>query len=243
MVPDAVGLPTEGLQRGAAEIGYSETVYLDWVDDSPIPKVRIFTPAAEIPFAGHPLVGTAWLLRRLGPVKDLSEIEPPLGRLRCGADQRRGWIECPLPQPDDAGDAGAALAALGVDGRCALVGIGRRYLMVEAPSAEAVAGLSADLGRLRATGREVGVFRLDGASARMRFFAPGLGVDEDPATGSAAVALAGLLASDGRLPERLEILQGDEIDRPSRLEIERSSAATIRLLGEVVFDGVRQIRM
>ena len=243
MVPDAVGVATEALQRGAAEIGYSETVYLDWTHDSPVPKVRIFTPAAEIAFAGHPLVGTAWLLRRLGPVKNVSEIEPPLGRLRCGADARRGWIECPLPHAGEVGDAAEALAAVGLDGRCGLVGLGQRYLMVEAPSDAAVAGVSPDLGRLSAAGGEVGVFHLDGASARMRFFAPRLGVDEDPATGSAAVALAGLLASDGRLPDRLEILQGDEVGRPSRLEVERSSDATVRLSGEVVFDGVRHIAL
>ena len=66
VVTDATSLTAESMQAIALELGYSETIFLEW-EEGEIPRVRIFTPGAELPFAGHPLVGMAWMLGKLGP--------------------------------------------------------------------------------------------------------------------------------------------------------------------------------
>lgn len=228
VVPDAVDIPTESMQRGATEIGYSETVYLNWNDGAAHPRVRIFTPGVEMTFAGHPLVGTVWLMANVGPAPDIAHIEPPVGVLACGADPDGAYIECPLP-PVFAVEGGH------------VAGLGRPYRLEEFGSAEAVEQYRPDLPRIAASGNELAVFALEGTTARMRFFAPQGGVDEDPATGSAAVSLASLLHSVGRLVvgEDLEILQGDNLGRPSRLLVSITEGGKARLSGTVAFDGIR----
>jgi trans-2,3-dihydro-3-hydroxyanthranilate isomerase len=230
VVPDAVELATETLQKGAAEIGYSETVYLDW-SDSQVPKVRIFTPTIEMQFAGHPLIGTVWLLAHVSPMRAVTEIEPPVGRMPCGSEGDRAWIEAPTPAVEAA-----------PDGHGHLVGLGQQYRMVEFALASDVAAFVPDIDLLAAAEFPMGIFAVNGDRAKMRFFAPNAGVDEDPATGSAAVALAALLHSDGRLPEgqTLSIEQGDEVARPSLLEV-TCAAGAVRLSGAVAMDGVRHV--
>ena len=249
VVPDAVEVGVEAMQKGAAEIGYSETVYLDWPEGAEVPRVRLFTPAAEIAFAGHPLVGTAWLLRNVSPMKAVEALEPPVGVIPCGADDDTGWIDPPPAPVAPSGDPSLALDALGlptVSGACWNAGLGQQYLMVEACDVGDLAALAPDYDRLRETPFAGGVcvwcFTGDD-TARMRFFAPGSGVDEDPATGSAAVALASVLAWGDRFPEerRLMIDQGDELGRPCRLEITSTEDGNVRLSGAVTLKGTREV--
>ena len=92
VVLDGPAIPPERRQPLAAELGFSETVY---VDDPDTGQLRIFTPAAELPFAGHPLVGTAWLLSRHlgGPV---TQLNPPAGPVPTWTSDDQVWIRAPL---------------------------------------------------------------------------------------------------------------------------------------------------
>ena len=96
VVTDCSGLPPVKMQEIAAELGFSETIFLDWRERD-VPKVRIFTPSAELPFAGHPLVGMAWLLHALGP-GGASSIECGIGLVNIGMDGDTAWVDAPLNQ-------------------------------------------------------------------------------------------------------------------------------------------------
>jgi trans-2,3-dihydro-3-hydroxyanthranilate isomerase len=228
VIEDARGLTDELMQRAARELNLSETVFvLPAGDDECDAHIRIFTPALELPFAGHPVLGTAFVVgERLG----LEVV-----RLRCAqgivpvALQRRdgaiayGEMEQPVPTWTLFDRAAEVLAAVGVQRSELPVEVydnGVRHTYVCLPDAAAVAALDPDigaLGRLGAVG--VSCFAADGAQVKSRMFGPGLGVAEDPATGSAAGPLAVHLARHGVVGfgERAEILQGVEIGRSSTL--------------------------
>ncbi|MFC0623153.1 PhzF family phenazine biosynthesis protein [Kribbella deserti] len=91
VVLDGPAVPATRRQELAAELGFSETVF---VDDPATGHLRIFTPACELPLAGHPLVGTAWLLARAG--QDLSELNPPAGPVATWVRGDQTWIRGPL---------------------------------------------------------------------------------------------------------------------------------------------------
>jgi len=220
VVTDVTALDPAAMQEIAAGLGFSETVFLDWTQPG-VPRARIFTPAVEIPFAGHPLVGAGWVLATMGPGS--------AGRLACGigevAFRQTGdtvWIEVAAsrevePMPLEA----AAGSGLPPARRAWLVRLPLRYLVLEAGSAEAVAEtrpLWAPLAALPWEGTLL--FARAGGSVKARFFAPALGVPEDPATGSAAVALASALSSAGESSGTLAIDQGDEVGAGSRLLVE-----------------------
>jgi trans-2,3-dihydro-3-hydroxyanthranilate isomerase len=228
VIEDARGLTDELMQRAARELNLSETVFvLPAGDDECDAHIRIFTPALELPFAGHPVLGTAFVVgERLG----LEVV-----RLRCAqgivpvALQRRdgaiayGEMEQPVPTWTLFDRAAEVLAAVGVQRSELPVEVydnGVRHTYVCLPDAAAVAALDPDigaLGRLGAVG--VSCFAADGAQVKSRMFGPGLGVAEDPATGSAAGPLAVHLARHGVVGfgERAEILQGVDIGRSSTL--------------------------
>jgi trans-2,3-dihydro-3-hydroxyanthranilate isomerase len=219
------------MQQGAAEIGYSETIYLDCTENAEVPKVRIFTPTIEMKFAGHPLVGAVWLLENVSPMHAVCEIETPVGRLSCGCRGERAWFKAPSPPVEAA-----------PDGHGHLVGLGQRYRLVEFDRIDDVRAFVPDLQQLGQAEFPLGVFALQGGRAKMRFFAPSAGVDEDPATGSAAVALAALLHGDGRLVDGavLHIEQGDEVGQPSLLEVTHAEGA-VHLAGTVALDGTKHV--
>jgi trans-2,3-dihydro-3-hydroxyanthranilate isomerase len=206
----------------------SETVFVlrSNLDDADI-RIRIFTPAAELAFAGHPTLGAAFAIG--GAMQALVlRIETgagvvPVELRREGARISFGWMEQPLPtwQPFDAADA--LLAALGVEAATAPVeqyDNGMQNVMVELDSPGAVAALEPDFRALaRVTESGVYCFARDGESWKARMFAPADGVPEDPATGSAAGPLAIHLARHGRIGfgEEIRIWQGAELGRPSQL--------------------------
>jgi trans-2,3-dihydro-3-hydroxyanthranilate isomerase len=224
---DARDLPERLLQPLARELNFSETTFVYPSEQDGHARMRIFTPAVEIPFAGHPTLGTAFVLA--GPLQ-LDEIRLETGRgtvpVRLERDGSRvvfGRMRQPLPSMEAFEPADEILAALGVarsELPVRLFDNGPRFVYVALGSPEEVAALRPDLQRLSDLG-PVGVncFAGSGTHWKTRMFAPAFGVAEDPATGSAAGPLALHLALEGRIGwgEEIEIAQGAEVGRPSTL--------------------------
>lgn len=221
---DGAGLDGTLMQRVARELNLSETVFMvpppDGVEADI--AVRIFTPSTELPFAGHPVLGAAILL---GVERGLELVRLATGAgviaVRCDGDY--GEMEQPVPRVRPFTASGRLLVALGLPDTVLPVELyenGPRHVMAMAGSQAAVSELAPDLAALADLG-QIGVSCFAGSDGRYRtrVFAPGLGVAEDPATGSAAGPLAvhllrhGLIASG----QGIEIDQGLEIGRPSRL--------------------------
>ena len=160
VVLDGAAVPPRERQSGAARIGFSETVF---VDDLASGTVRIFTPAVEMPFAGHPLVGTAWLLAtERSPV---SELNPPAGAVPARVEDDRAYVVgrpewAPEFEWEELGSAADVEALDGPPGDHDLIGA---YAWV------------------------------DGKTVRSRVFPRSLGIVEDEATGAAAVRLGSML--------------------------------------------------
>jgi len=224
---DARGLPEERLQELAREMNFSETVFV-YPSEVAHARIRIFTPAVEVPFAGHPTLGSAFVLA--GPLQlDAIALETgqgvvPVRLEREGAKIVFGWMEQPIPTIELYADADGLLAALGVQRSelpVELYDNGLPNVYVVLSSEEEVAALRPDLSRLAELPAVIGVNCLAGTGSRWktRMFAPAGGVAEDPATGSAAGPLALHLARHGRISfgDEIEITQGVEIDRPSKL--------------------------
>jgi trans-2,3-dihydro-3-hydroxyanthranilate isomerase len=223
---DAREIPETQLQSLAREVNFSETVFVYPPEGDGHVKLRIFTPSVELPFAGHPTLGTAFVLA--GPLQ-LVEIRLETGRgvvpvrlEREGARISFGWMEQPLPTVEPFAGAEALQEALGVRSALPveLYDNGVPHVYVAFGSRDEVATLRPDLGKLAEVGL-VGVncFAGGGAAWKTRMFATGHGVAEDPATGSAAGPLAYHLARHGRIGfgDEIEIEQGVEILRPSKL--------------------------
>jgi len=223
---DGASVPEGLLAPLAQEIHFSETVYVYPPDSGGTARVRIFTPGGEIPFAGHPTLGTASILaRRRGLAEVVLETRRgpvPLTIALHGEHAASGWMRQPIPEVSSFADA-RLLPALGLDRSTLPIDHydnGMHYVYVELPDEASVAALSPDLAVLRELG-ELGVncFAGSGRRWKTRMFAPGHGVAEDPATGSAAGPLACHLARHGRIPygAEIEIFQGAEVGRPSKL--------------------------
>ncbi len=224
---DARDIPEERLQLLAREMAFSETVFAYPPTAGGHVRIRIFTPSSEIPFAGHPTLGTAFVLAQ--PMQlDLIGIETGSGLVpvrleREGPKIVFGRMEQPIPTIEPFDDDGL-LSALGVESSelpVELYDNGMRHVYVALASEDSVAGLEPDVKALGRFGATLGFNCFAGEDARWktRMFAPGEGVSEDPATGSAAGPLAVHLARHGRIAwgDEIEISQGVEIGRPSTL--------------------------
>jgi trans-2,3-dihydro-3-hydroxyanthranilate isomerase len=225
---DGRDVATELMQKLAREMNFSETVFVLPAEQDGHARIRIFTPVAEIPFAGHPTLGTAFVLAM--PLQ-LIEIRletgsgtVPVVLEREGARIVFGWMQQPLPTVEPYDGADELLAALGVERSELPVEVydnGLRHVYVALGSPEEVAALRPDLGRLAELPAVMGIncFAGSGKRWKTRMFAPAGGVPEDPATGSAAGPLALHVARHGRTSfgEEIEISQGAEIGRPSTL--------------------------
>jgi trans-2,3-dihydro-3-hydroxyanthranilate isomerase len=256
VVPDARGLTTEQMQNVAREINYSESTFvLPPKDPKNAYLQRTFVPVKEIPYAGHPTVGTAVAMASLGKVATANAagtakltIEVGFGPLDLELERTPGRPHRvrmaqgpPAPgKPVTAADVkGKLAAALGVafdalhpDLPPQPVSTGNRFLMAPLASLEAVSSALADARMLNVLEKELDVlgvyfFAFTEGRIRARLFAPGAGVPEDPATGSAAGPLAAYLALHGAVPGgvangrgRFVIDQGVEMGRPSLLEAE-----------------------
>lgn len=247
VIPHAEGLTPEQMQAIAGEFNLSETTFvLPPQDPAHTAEVRIFTPKFEMPFAGHPNVGTAFVIGRQGPQCDRLVFEEKAGLVPIDLLEEAGAVagaRLTAPRPfsraeDDVyGDIVAVACGLEIDDietrrhlPC-IAGCGAAFIFAEVRSRDALARAQprADVFAQHfpvAGTTGVLLYLLDGADGidvRARMFAPLHGVPEDPATGSANVALAGLLASLRPEPDlalRLRIAQGVEMGRPSLMEAE-----------------------
>jgi trans-2,3-dihydro-3-hydroxyanthranilate isomerase len=225
---DARGIPEETLQPLAREVNFSETVYVYPAEQGGHVRIRIYTPTVEIPFAGHPTLGTAFILA--APLQlDEIKLETGVGivpvRLeREGPRITFGWMDQPIPPVKPYDHPAELFAALGVSGSTLPVEVydnGLQHVYVALRSEDEVAALEPDMTALARLPDVLGVncFAGEGTRWKTRMFAPGGGVPEDPATGSAAGPLACHLARHGRIAfgDEIEISQGAEIKRPSKL--------------------------
>jgi trans-2,3-dihydro-3-hydroxyanthranilate isomerase len=227
VVLDGDDLTTEQMQAIAQEFNLSETTFPHAPPEGATYGLRIFTPATELPFAGHPSVGSAWVLHRLGRIVAGDNVQScAAGLLPVHVSTDEVMLTGGAPSVGDALDAGPFLEALGLGPddlagplpRSAGVGIPWGYLLVRP---EALASVAPDVRRVTALGGTgVSLVAWDGAVARCRVFAGGAGVAEDPATGSAALALGVYLHAAGLLGDgehRYVVEQGYEMGRPSTL--------------------------
>ena len=163
---DGAAVPAADRQAAAAELGFSETVF---VDDAVSGAVQIFTPAVELPFAGHPMVGTAWLLTREGHTVD--ELNPPAGRVPSRIDGETAYV---ISRPEWS----------------------PAYELVELESPAEVEQLE---GPPAGHDLVVVYAWIDDETVRSRVFPVQLGIPEDEATGSAAVRLGALLGREFKI--------------------------------------------
>ncbi len=214
------------MARLARELNVAETVFLLAPQAGGDVAMRIFTPGAELPFAGHPVLGTAFLVgAALG--KDTIALETGAGVIAVELEREGGRIvfgrmRQPIPAWEPFARERELLDALGVSASLLpveLYRIGPLHAFVRLESEEAVAALAPDMKTLAGLGVAANCFAGAGRSWKTRMFCPAVGVAEDPATGSAAGPLAIHLARHGEIAfgEEIEIRQGAEIGRPSLL--------------------------
>jgi trans-2,3-dihydro-3-hydroxyanthranilate isomerase len=224
---DARLLSTQDMQRLARELNFAESVFVLPPEQGGDIRIRIFTPATELQFAGHPVLGTAFVVgSALG--SEAVRLETGLGIVPIQLERTAGRIVFgrmaqPIPAWQPYERATELLAALGVESSGLPVEAYRNgplHAYVELADEAAVAAVRPDMAALEGLGA-IGTNCFAGAGERWkaRMFGPGLGVPEDPATGSAAGPLALHLARHGRIGfgDEIEIRQGDEIARPSVL--------------------------
>lgn len=185
-------------QSVATELGFSETVF---VDDREAGRIAIYTPALELPFAGHPTVGTAWLLAAIG--EPVAALRPPAGEIEVGADAAGARVSAPASWEAP-----------------------YEYRRIDSP---------AEVDALDAAAFDADVYAwawIDEATGtvRARSFAPGAGIVEDEATGSAALTLC------ARLERPIEVHQG----RGSVISASPVSGERIEIAGRVALDGKRR---
>ncbi|ACK69164.1 phenazine biosynthesis protein PhzF family [Gloeothece citriformis PCC 7424] len=251
--PEAEGLTSTQMQLIAKEFNYSETVFvLPPQTPQGTRRLRIFTPGAELPFAGHPTVGTAYILATIGNISITDEIttlifEEGVGLVPVKIRTQNGkpvYTELTAAQLPEFGDEPPSIPELAamlsldrndlMDGKYSpqAVSCGVPFLFIPIHNREILARVNLNKDRWKQLlsgywANSIYVFcfdpELDGSDVRSRMFAPALGVEEDPATGSAATALGGYLGSrdplsEGTLHWRIE--QGFEMGRPSLLQVE-----------------------
>lgn len=233
---DARDLTSEDMQAVARELNLAETVFVlpPSASDADV-RIRIFTPALELPFAGHPTLGSAFVLG--GPLqKIVIRLETGAGVIpveleREGPKIVFGRMEQPIPVWSPVPNPAEILAAVGASSSGLPVEryeLGPGHVYLELGSADEVAALQPDLAALaRATNDGTNCFARDGARWKTRMFLPNHGIAEDAATGSAAGPLAVHLARYGRIAfgEQIEISQGVEINRPSTLYAQADGSA------------------
>lgn len=243
---DGSSLDTSTMQALALQFNLSETTFV-LPSSVATARVRIFTPTFEMPFAGHPTLGTAHVVRDLARAGDRVTLEMTAGTIPVEADGDTQTLRANAPKHRAPDASNADLAAmLGLDasaiaGAPLWVDTGTEQLVIPLASAAAVrsAAPRADLLLRQASSpaRAMAyVFAREGDGALARFFFPKHGtVIEDPGTGSACANLGGwLLATGAALPQMLSIRQGEAVGRPCRLGLEVRADRSIRVSGRVV---------
>lgn len=234
VIPDATSLPEAALQKIAREFNYSETTFV-FPPENPAhtARVRIFTPTMEVPFAGHPTIGTAVALRDEGHGGDMV-LELGVGPIPCTFSEGRAAFTVSNPlerfgQPDTALVANALslpVSAIRTDTHVPVqAGVGLDFVIVELADKTALDACQTNIAAFREgmarypSGLDFAVFAYvrNGMSIDARMFAPLDNIPEDPATGSASAALAALLTDVLGQNLTLTILQGEAMGRPSHI--------------------------
>ena len=246
VIPAADGLSDAHMQQIAREFNFSETTFVLPAEAGHTRRVRIFTPVREIPFGGHPNIGTAFVLAATGALGEARDemtatFEEQAGLVAVTIRAEQGkvtWCELTAPQPLSLGNTlpvPLLAAAVSLDAKDVQIethtpqvaSVGFPFVIAELRDWDALKRARFDLGAAdevaaRAPRPSIYLYTrvTDGFDVRARMFAPLSGVFEDPATGSAACALAGLLAHHARDTScalRVRIAQGVEMGRPSSL--------------------------
>jgi len=243
--PDAAAYSDEFMQSLALEMNFSETTFISGQADDGSWRVRIFTPATELPFAGHPTLGTAWVIRNLLSVESPDEVTLNLkvGKVQVTFEENGNpedaipWLTAPEIKLGKLVDPNAVASALRLDpdqldpaSPVQLVDVGLTSAMVPVRSLEALKRVRPDMDALRAAGvpgqayifcRQTNDPALQVAA---RFFFEAGGPREDPATGSATASFGGYALEHGLFGERfsVRIEQGRQMGRPSLLRLEGS---------------------
>ncbi|HXI87605.1 MAG TPA: PhzF family phenazine biosynthesis protein [Parvularculaceae bacterium] len=269
---DARGLGEEDMQRIAREFNLSETTFVLPPDDpAHAARVRIFAPGYELPFAGHPTVGTALAIAQSRKLTGALALELTAGLFPVTLDMDGPAPHATFENPNAPEEHGAAPAADKIEKaltlpagsldreahRPRIFGAGVDYLYAKAPL-DVVRRAKLDSAAFTALnlGKIVGVFLYaEGgdepqADYHARMFAPGASVPEDPATGSAACALPGQIAAAGALSDGAHswlVEQGFEMGRPSRIEVafgaQQGAAGRVRIGGAAVRVSEGRIRL
>ena len=241
VLPDATGIADAGLQKLAAEFNFPESTFVVPASAPDcLRRVRIFTPQRELPFAGHPTVGTACALVAEGIADEGSfRLEEGIGPVEVNVVRGDGGPSATLTVrqapsvTDGSADPAVAAAVLGVPEKAirrvfsASLGVDFTYIQLDDPDTVDAAALDQSAWTARFARRadaQLFFFAGDlahGASLHARMFAPAFGIAEDPATGAASSILAGAAATlTGATGDRfsLTIHQGVAMGRPSRLD-------------------------
>ena len=269
----------ELMQRIAAEMNFSESTFIFPAEGKGDVRMRIFTPAEELPMAGHPTIGSTFALADEGTIaagRDGFVFELGVGPTPVSLEWANGrlafaWMTQPLPSFGQTSDAGLFAAALGLDATDTVpalpaqrISCGVPFLYVPLTSRNAVDRVSIDRRAFAAACRRAGfeelpvfLFTTDRQGATgdetvySRMLAPGFGIGEDPATGSASGPLGCYLVEHGALDAGLArsfvSLQGVAMRRPSRLFISIDSQdgaiTRVRVGGQAVCVGEGEIRV
>lgn len=234
--PDASGLPEGKLQAIAREFNFSEVTFVTPpLNPAHTARVRIFTPTTEVPFAGHPTIGTAIALHDLGRPAQMV-LELGVGPIPCTVGPEGAAFTTPVPldliahPPADlvAEALGLPLTAIRTDRHAPVqASLGLAFVLAELATRADLARARPVLEAIRKgassypAGLDFAIFCYvrDGEAVDARMFAPLDNMPEDPATGSASATLGALLAQVPGGPQRLVIAQGDDMGRPSRIGV------------------------
>lgn len=251
--PDAAGLEEAKLQSIASEFNFSEVTFVyPPKDPAHTAKVRIFTPTMEIPFAGHPTIGTAVALRDAGHMGAMT-LELGVGPIACAfdGDGAAFTIAAPLERlatPDPA----LVAAALGLPQKAISIqthppvqaSLGLPFVIVELTNKDDLNACSPAIDHIRKgaqkhpAGLDFAIFAYvrDGMQIDARMFAPLDNIPEDPATGSASATLAALLTEEMGQDLALQILQGEAMGRPSHISAvtKHASPVPVTISGQAV---------
>lgn len=234
VIPDARALPEDRLQKIAREFNFSETTFVYPPEDpTHTAKVRIFTPMSEVPFAGHPTIGTAIALAGMGHRSDMV-LEMGVGPISATVDGNTASFNTTVPLTLGAEPAPDIVArclnlpenAIRTDQHAPrIAGVGLDFCLVELATPQALAACVPDTGAFRRAHETYPVepdfaalaYCRNGSAIRARMFAPLDNIPEDPATGSAAAALTAFLSVLEGASLSLDIDQGVEMGRPSKI--------------------------
>ena len=243
---DARGLDAATMQALALQFNLSETTFV-LPSQRATAHVRIFTPTFEMPFAGHPTLGTAHVVRDTTGAGDAVTLEMQAGVIPVTAAGDVWTLSANAPRHRVPAAAPAELAAMlglgpaDVGGRPLWVDTGSEQLVVPLSTFDAVRRAAPTADALQRSGNNgqramAYVFAREGDRVLARFFFPKHGsVIEDPGTGSACANLGGwLLATGAALPQRVTIDQGEAVGRPCRLGLEVTAGREIRVSGRVI---------